>query len=33
MEKIRKEEISSLNINGKLNQNQQIMANSFNDHF
>ena len=31
--KIKKEEISVLNINGKLIQNQQIIANSFNDYF
>jgi hypothetical protein len=31
--KIRKEEISLLNINGKLIQKQQIAANSFNDYF
>jgi hypothetical protein len=29
----KKEEISLLNINGKLIQNQQIIANSFNDYF
>jgi hypothetical protein len=31
--KIRKEDISLLNINGKIIQNKQIMANSFNDYF
>jgi ornithine cyclodeaminase/alanine dehydrogenase-like protein (mu-crystallin family) len=30
---IRKEEITLLNINGNLIQNQQIIANSFNDYF
>jgi hypothetical protein len=31
--KLRKEELSLLNINGKPIQNQQIIANSFNDYF
>jgi integrase len=31
--KIRKEDTSLLHINGKIIQNQQIMANSFNDYF
>ena len=31
--RIRKEEVSSLTINGELIQNQQVIANSFNDYF
>ena len=30
--KLKKEQVWSLNINGKLIQNQQIIANSFNDY-